>query len=208
MRLLLLFCALTVATPSFAHHPLNGQSMETFMHGMLSGVGHPILGFDHLFFISLIGIAVLYSKRRFSISFVYITTMVLGVLAMYFGFVMPYAEFGIVLSLIILGALVFSAHKVSTNVLVTLLAFFGFFHGSAFGQSIAGVEAGGGVSVLAGYLIGLVGVQYLIIFCAGQFLQYMDKYVLDRNLPARLSGAAVAGVGMFLLLEMAEGLVL
>jgi len=57
-----LFAALAftaVAAPAFAHHPLAGQSMETFTHGLLSGIGHPLLGFDHLFFVLAVGIAAL-----------------------------------------------------------------------------------------------------------------------------------------------------
>ena len=34
------------ATPALAHHPLNGMPMETFAHGLLSGVGHPLLAQD------------------------------------------------------------------------------------------------------------------------------------------------------------------
>ena len=34
-----------------AHHPLAGKEMTTFLDGLLSGLGHPILGIDHFFFI-------------------------------------------------------------------------------------------------------------------------------------------------------------
>ena len=33
------------AVPAFAHHPLGGLPMETLTDGLLSGVGHPGLGF-------------------------------------------------------------------------------------------------------------------------------------------------------------------
>jgi len=45
------FLAALDAAPAFAHHPLAGMSLQTFAHGILSGVGHPLLGFDHLFFV-------------------------------------------------------------------------------------------------------------------------------------------------------------
>ena len=48
---------LMVATPALAHHPLGGLPMETFRHGVLSGLGHPVLGFDHLFFVLAAGLA-------------------------------------------------------------------------------------------------------------------------------------------------------
>jgi len=54
--------ALLVTTaPALAHHPLAGQPMETFSQGLLSGIGHPLLGFDHLFFVIAVGVAALYT---------------------------------------------------------------------------------------------------------------------------------------------------
>jgi len=48
--------AMTVLVPfflaaPFAHLPLAGMPLQTFAHGILPGVGHPLLGFDHLFFV-------------------------------------------------------------------------------------------------------------------------------------------------------------
>ena len=56
-RLAAVLALVTIAAnPAMAHHPLNGLPMETFAHGILSGIGHPVLGFDHLFFILAAGI--------------------------------------------------------------------------------------------------------------------------------------------------------
>ena len=73
------------ATPALAHHPLNGMPMETFAHGVLSGVGHPLLGFDHLFFVLAMGIAALFTARRFAAPAAYIAAMLLGCALMYAG---------------------------------------------------------------------------------------------------------------------------
>jgi urease accessory protein len=45
--------ALLASAPALAHHPMAGTTPETFSHGLLSGLGHPILGLDH--FAVLIG---------------------------------------------------------------------------------------------------------------------------------------------------------
>ena len=58
-----------VPTLAVAHHPLGGMPMETFAHGVLSGIGHPVLGFDHLFFVALVGVAALYTGRKLLSSF-------------------------------------------------------------------------------------------------------------------------------------------
>ena len=49
--------------------------MVTFGDGLLSGIGHPILGFDHLFFVALVGVAALYTGRRFAAPAAYIGAM-------------------------------------------------------------------------------------------------------------------------------------
>ncbi len=53
-----------LSTPTLAHHPLAGMPMKTLSHGILSGIGHPLLGFDHLFFVMLVGIAAIFTRRR------------------------------------------------------------------------------------------------------------------------------------------------
>jgi urease accessory protein len=48
---------LTAETAS-AHHMMGGRTPSTFMEGLLSGVGHPVIGPDHLAFLVGVGIAV------------------------------------------------------------------------------------------------------------------------------------------------------
>ena len=82
MKKILVAASLTTLFPSLAlaHHPLAGMPMETFSHGLLSGLGHPILGFDHLFFVALVGIAAVYTAHRFWTPFAFIGAMLLGCL--------------------------------------------------------------------------------------------------------------------------------
>src|SRR5690349_25071494 len=47
----------TAGTAS-AHHLMGGKTPSTFTDGILSGVGHPIIGPDHLAFLVALGIAV------------------------------------------------------------------------------------------------------------------------------------------------------
>ena len=198
---------LSMTTPALAHHPLGGLPMETFAHGILSGIGHPILGFDHLFFIALVGIAALYTGHRRIAPGAYIAAMLVGTLAMSLGLALPAVEIVIGLSLLVLGAVVLSGRALSIGPAVVLFALFGLFHGSAFGGSIAAQEAGVGGGVLVGYLIGLGFTQYLIALAAGWVVGTGLKAADASAVQARLAGAVVAGVGVFLTLENAEGIV-
>lgn len=66
------------ASPAIAHHSLAGMPMETFAHGLLSGVGHPLLGLDHLFFVALAGIAAVFTGRNLLALLAYIAAMAGG----------------------------------------------------------------------------------------------------------------------------------
>ena len=195
------------AVPAFAHHPLGGMPMETLTDGLLSGVGHPLLGFDHLFFVIAVGIAALYTGHTKLAPAAYIGAMLLGCLLMSFGVGLPVKEFVIGISLLVVGGILLSGRATGLAPAVGLFAVFGLFHGSAFGDTIAAQEAGAGVAVLVGYLVGLGLLQYGLALLAGFAVHNLLKATEAKHIHARLAGAVVAGVGTFLTLENIEGLV-
>ncbi|MEO0362036.1 MAG: HupE/UreJ family protein [Pseudomonadota bacterium] len=193
-----------VATPALAHHPLAGAPMETFAHGLLSGVGHPLLGFDHLFFVLAVGVAALFTGRALTAPLAFLAAMAAGVAlsgGAAFGFVEPM----IAVSLLILGGLVAWGRALSLPVALAAFAGLGVFHGLAFGGSLAGVEGAASGAVLIGYLIGLAAIQWAIAVGFGMVVSRIWGASSAGAAPARLSGAMVAGVGAFLCLEVAEG---
>ncbi len=193
---------------ALAHHPLGGMPMETFTHGVLSGIGHPLLGFDHLFFVILVGIAALYTGRALLAPAAYIAAMLVGCLLMASGIGLPMKELVIALSLLVVGGIVLSGRALGLMTALVLFAAFGLFHGSAFGDSIAAQEATAGTSVLIGYLIGLGAIQYVVAIGAGWATKTLLKATEAQAVQARLAGAVIAGVGLLLTLENVEGLVL
>ena len=207
-RLFALAAAGLFAGPALAHHPLGGLPMETFAHGLLSGVGHPVLGFDHLFFVLAMGIAALFTTQRLLSPAAYIAAMLAGCALVYAGVTLPATETVVALSLLVVGGIVLSGRALGLVPALAIFAVFGMFHGAAFGGSIAGQEGGAGAAVLAGYLIGLGAVQYGLALGA----QWVAARLLGAGeasaIPARLAGAMVAGVGVFLTLEAAEGPIL
>lgn len=193
------------ATPAFAHHPLAGAEMTTFTHGVLSGIGHPILGFDHLFFVIAVGIVAALAGRLTTAPLGYIAGMLGGIALITNGVALPYVEFAIAGSLILLGGLAASGRSISAPVAMILFAGAGLFHGWAFGQTVTGQEAGMGTAVLGGYLLGLVVIQYGISVAAGWLTVRGIESAADMK--PRLAGAVVAGVGMTFFLEGAEAAV-
>ena len=106
-----------------------------------------------------------------------------------------------------LGAVVLSDKALSLLPAIAIFAGFGLFHGSAFGDALASQEAGIGGQVLIGYLVGLSAIQYAIALGAGWLVAKVLGALTAQAIQARLAGAVVAGVGLFLTLENVEGIV-
>ena len=199
--------AVMLPATAFAHHPLAGAPMETFTHGLLSGVGHPLLGFDHLFFVLLVGVAAVFTTRRLASPVAYITAMMVGCLMMSSGIGLPMKEFVIAASLVVLGVAVLRGKALGIIPAIMLFAGFGLFHGSAFGDTIATQEAAMGSEVLFGYLLGLGTVQYAIALGACWLTSTVMNAVDASDVRVRIAGAMVAGAGAFLVLENVEGMI-
>lgn len=202
MKRCIAFAGLVAATPAAAHHPLAGAPMETLAHGLLSGVGHPVLGFDHLFFVLAVGLAAGLARRPLTAPAAYVGAMLAGCGLVQAGFGLPAREAMIALSLLVLGGALASGRHIAAAPLLVLFAGFGLFHGAAFADALAGEEGGAGAAVLGGYLAGLGLVQYALAAAAGLVA---GRAVGTTSAVPRLGGAAVAGVGAFLCLEALEG---
>ena len=118
---------------------------------------------------------------------------------------LPAKEAVIALSLLVVGGLVASGRTAGTPATLVLLAAFGAFHGSAFGEAIAGQEGGAGGAVLAGYLLGLGATQHLLALGAGLAVTRLMGSASPAAPGARVAGALAAGAGLLLALETAEG---
>ncbi|MFT7595083.1 MAG: urease accessory protein [Paracoccaceae bacterium] len=192
------------AAPAWAHHPLAGQPMETFTHALLSGIGHPVLGFDHLFFVLAVGLATMLAGLPRIGPLAFIAAMLVGCGAQYAGLGFALREPVIALSLLVVGGVLASGRAPAPTALIALFAGFGLFHGAAFASSIAAQEGGVSAIVLTGYLIGLGGVQYLLARLAGRIGAHTLQSGPSGAVPVQMVGAAVAGVGLFLCLEALE----
>lgn len=194
-----------IASPALAHHPLGGAPMVTLSDGLLSGIGHPILGFDHLFFVAIVGIAAVFTGRALTAPLGFLAGMIAGVFVILAGIPLPMVELVIALSLLIVGGIVLMGRNLAPARAMALFAFLGLFHGWAFGEALAGQEATS-LAVLAGYLLGLSVTQWLIAVGAGLAVAKIWKATDARAIQPRLAGAFVAGIGGFLVLESAEGM--
>lgn len=193
--------AIAAAVPALAHHPLGGVTPDNFMDGFLSGIGHPIIGVDHLAFIIAVGIASAFMSGRYMMPAFFVGATVLGCLLYSVGNVtLPFTEFAIAASVLILGVLVMSGRELDPRVCAVLFSMAGLFHGSAYASEIVGAEA----TPLVAYLIGFSLLQYAIAAITIVFLRETWKASSALSTQPRLAGALVAGVGLTFLIENIE----
>jgi urease accessory protein len=192
------------ASPALAHHAMGGQVPDTLATGLLSGLGHPVIGVDHLAFVVAAGVAAAFTGNRLLSPLAFVAATVAGCLLQVAGTALPAAEFVIALSVVAIGAVVLSGRSIGSPALLGLFALAGVFHGWAYGQSIVGAEP----TPLLAYLAGFSAVQYGIAVAAGLLAVRLWKAAGPEAVRPRLAGAVVAGIGLTFFLEQVESLIL
>ncbi len=149
-----------------AHHPMGGATPSTLMEGLLSGLGHPVLGPDHLAFIVGIALLMAASRRWASLPLVFVALLVPGVLAHGAGIAIGPAELYVALSVLLIGLALLVEPRLPSIAGTAAVALAGFCHGYAFGETIVGAEATPLLAYLAGLSVALMVLTAVIAYAA------------------------------------------
>ena len=181
---------------AWAHHFMGGGLPQTFMQGLLSGLGHPVIGVDHAAFIVAAGFFLATVEGGMWGVPALVVGALLGAALHLAGAGLPGAEIGVALSVILIGGLVAARRRVGLTWLAGGLALAGALHGYAYAESVFGAEA----TPLVAYLVGFSAIQLGIATAA--FLIHR-RLIATREAWARLAssgvGAAVGTIGAVLL---------
>lgn len=191
------FALFAISSPVLAHHMHDGEMPRTLASGLLSGAGHPIIGLDHFVFIVAVGIASASLSRGAWLIFLFVLATVAGCTMHLHGVTIPMPEIGVAGSVLALGTAIMFGRGLSLGVAALLFALAGVFHGYAYGEGILGAEP----TPIAAYLVGFAIVQLSIAFSIMLITRAAFADGGASAIFARLAGAAIAGVGMTLLLQ-------
>src|SRR3974377_937556 len=130
------------AAPAWAHHLMGGKMPSTLLEGLLSGLGHPVIGPEHLGILIAIGIVVGACGLSLLLPAVFVIAMAAGVALQASGFTFPLSatEIMVAVSTLVAGLLLARGRAISQIAWVALFAVAGVLHGYAFGASIVGAE--------------------------------------------------------------------
>jgi urease accessory protein len=178
-------------TPAFAHHMMDGKLPSTLGEGVLSGLGHPVIGLDHLAFLIAAGVVAGVAGLGLWMPVVFVLASIVGVFVHMQEINLPAVELLIALSVVAIGLLLAGDwSKLGRGVWVAIFAVAGLFHGYAFGESIVGAEP----APLGAYLLGLALIQSMISVGVAALA---SRQAWNSNaLAPRLVGAVVLGVGI------------
>jgi urease accessory protein len=173
-----------------AHHVMGGKIPTTFAEGFLSGLGHPVIGPDHLAFLLAIGVAVGVGGLNLVLPLLFVVASAIGVTLHVNGVNLPGAEIVVAVSVLFAGFLIARGRALPVSLWAILFAAAGLFHGYAFGESIFGAER----SPLHAYLLGLIIVQSVLTVGTALFVRRKASGV--SAIAPRLAGAVIIGVGL------------
>lgn len=173
----------TVVMPSVAWAHPGAGGVSSFW----TGVGHPFSGLDHLLAMVAVGIWAAQSggHRVWAMPMAFVGVMLAGGLIGLTGLPLPHVEYGIAVSLLVLGLLIASASKWDVLLSAAIVGFFAIFHGYAHGAE----------SPLAGDLL-----AYSAGFSLATALLHglgIGGTMLVRGQLARLAGIVIALSGVY-----------
>lgn len=194
MRHGIMLSILLLPLPALGHHPLGGAAPMTWWDGLASGIGHPMLGIDHLAFLVAAGVlaSLLRGGAALRVALGISAAAFLGTLLHLSGVALPAAPTVVALSTLVAGALLLV--RVPAGAPAALLPVAGFFHGHVFAETVIGSEP----TPIIAYLVGLSVTQAALVLAATIVARWLAGRGLDR--PTRRSvGALAACIGVLFL---------
>lgn len=186
--------------PAFAHHPTGGELPNSWLEGFLSGLGHPVIGIDHLVFVIASGLIAVGSQRGWLIPTGFILATPIGTGIHLQEIDIPFVEALIGISVLAMGVLLINRRTnqesqplVYSIVIAVGSAIAGIFHGYAYGESIIGAE----MTPILAYLAGFTVIQLLIALGSYKVAQTLLTQMSTPTLPVnQLLGCGIVGMGI------------
>jgi urease accessory protein len=191
-----LLATLWITTPALAHHPMGGNTPSNFFEGLMSGLGHPVIGVDHFAFVVASGLLAALTPQGLRIPIAFALTSLLGTGLHLMSLNLPVPEILIATSVLIIGGVLALKNRPNSWLVTGFAALAGVFHGYAYGESIVGAE----ISSLVAYLVGFTTIQLAIATVAYQIARSMLRFgnteLESPMLKLRFAGFIIFGAGL------------
>ncbi|MBW2501580.1 MAG: HupE/UreJ family protein [Deltaproteobacteria bacterium] len=162
--------------------------------GFLSGLTHPVLGFDHFLAMLSVGIlsAQIGGRAIWTVPLTFVVVMAAGALTGVLKIPLPGVEYGIALSLLVLGSALAAGRKIVPGLAMICVAVFAVFHGHAHGNEIPKIVDPAVYAL--GFLLGTAGIHL-----AGVLIGVISGRTAKGTEFLRFVGAGIAGIGVHII---------
>jgi urease accessory protein len=170
---------------------MGGEAPTNAVQGFLSGLGHPVIGVDHLAFVITAGLLAAVVGRGLMVPLGFVLASMVGTGIHLMAVDLPAPEFFISASVLMFGALLAMKQQPHAGIVVGLAALAGLFHGYAYGEAVVGA----GMDAVVAYLIGFAAIQGAIAVAAYALAKRLAGSSEGGALNLRFAGFTLAGVG-------------
>ena len=159
--------------------------------GFLSGIVHPVLGYDHLLAMLSVGIisAQIGGRAIWTVPATFVTVMALGGVLGLINIGLTATELGIAVSLVILGLVIAAERRIPILAVMIGVGFFAIFHGYAHGAEMP--DTAEPFLYALGFLVGTA-----LIHIAGVVIGDISRHYERGKIVLRVGGALIALVGL------------
>jgi urease accessory protein len=179
---------------------MGGELPSTAWYGLLSGLGHPIIGIDHLAFIVGVGLMAHLAGRVALLPLLFVVGTVLGCFVHIQGHDLPLSELLIAVTIVVAAGIVGTLARVPIVILGSLFVLAGVFHGYAYGESIVGAET----TPLVAYMVGFGVIQYGIAVASGTAVRMIaERANVSETMVMRLAGGGMVLVAAVTVVNIA-----
>lgn len=185
-KILLLLALLLSSTNLFAHPLLGTQS------GFSNGFFHPLSGLDHILAMLAVGIwaAQMGGKAKWIIPITFVGIMSVGGMLGMNNISLPFAEIGILVSVVVLGVLILAGVRLPMLVSSILVGVFALCHGHTHGTELPAAASG------VMYAIGFALTTIVLHLSGIGFGTAVTKIANEKIV--KFSGAVIALMGLIL----------
>ena len=176
----------TIPSVAYAH---DGTNLP--LGGFLSGMVHPVLGYDHLLAMLSVGIlsAQIGGRAIWTVPATFVTVMALGGALGLIDIGLNATELGIAISLVILGFVIALERRISIRAAMIGVGFFAIFHGYAHGAEMP--DTAQPYLYALGFLIGTA-----LIHLTGVLIGDISRHYERGKIVLRVGGALIALIGL------------
>ena len=181
----------------FFSSTLSAHEAQSLPYGpFLSGITHPVLGFDHLLAMVSVGMisAQIGGRAIWTVPATFVIVMFMGgLLGLNYGGITGY-EIGIALSVLLLGSALAADKTLDVNFAMLAVAIFAIFHGYAHGEEIPTIAEP--PPYVAGFMTGTV-----ILHVAGVVIADVSTHYEKGKILLRALGGFIALSGLYFLIN-------